>query len=193
MAEVKERINLVIELFTGKFPLPEQMAFELCYLQLRMVCELIALGCLAVHGDSPGTRTARIRTAHQADFILNTLESLHPKFYPVPGLLAPHPKGQAFIVSNEDYMTKEELLALYWRCGDHLHRGTFRTMKALKQIDWDTIETSVKKLTSLLKFHRIAFINSEDELWVSVGDPPHSAITNPKGAVVATLQRPVND
>src|SRR5262245_42984791 len=32
---------------------------EFCYLQLRMISELIALGCLLVHGDIPAARTKK--------------------------------------------------------------------------------------------------------------------------------------
>jgi len=104
------------------------MAFELSCLQLRMVCELIALACLAVHGDSPGTRSATMRNAHEADRILRVLETLNPRFYPEPGLSVPHPKGSAFIVSSDEHMTKADLLKLYWKCGEELHRGTYDTV-----------------------------------------------------------------
>jgi hypothetical protein len=34
---------------------PEIVGVELIYLQLRMICELIALACLTAHGDVPET------------------------------------------------------------------------------------------------------------------------------------------
>src|SRR5258708_2029670 len=108
MAEIKQRLNFIIEVFAFKYQMPEQMLFELAYLELRMVCELIALGCLVVHGDTPGTRSSKIRSAHQADKILTALEQMHPRFFPVPGVAVDHPKGLAFIVSTDEYMTKDD-------------------------------------------------------------------------------------
>jgi hypothetical protein len=67
-----------------KFVLRPTILGELCYLQLRMICELIALGCLLVHGDIPAARAGRIQKAYAADWIINKLTALHPSFYPVP-------------------------------------------------------------------------------------------------------------
>lgn len=52
MNEVKVRIA-AIDAGTGGLlgALPAPIVQEHCYLQLRMCCELIALGCLVAHGD----------------------------------------------------------------------------------------------------------------------------------------------
>ena len=52
---------------------------ELCFLQLRMLCELIALGCLTAHGD---LETGKLKKAYEADEIIGRLQRLHPHFYP---------------------------------------------------------------------------------------------------------------
>src|ERR1700722_12742109 len=59
--------------------IPQPLIREYCYLQLRMLCELIALGCLVAHGDI--TKTKYFQKAYKADDILQQLERLHPKFY----------------------------------------------------------------------------------------------------------------
>jgi|SRR5882724_2304781 len=55
---------------------------EFCYLQLRMLCELIAVGCLVVHGDVEGTKG--LCKVWAADKVMKRLEKLHPDFYPHP-------------------------------------------------------------------------------------------------------------
>ncbi|MEO8683978.1 MAG: hypothetical protein ABI414_03965, partial [Devosia sp.] len=56
MAEVKYRTDAIDAGTGGKLPLSAPLIREFCYLQLRMICELIALGCLVtaiVHGMGP--------------------------------------------------------------------------------------------------------------------------------------------
>src|SRR5262245_46244893 len=85
MEEIKRRLDVVSAIIAGKCgPLPKKVAEELCYLQLRMTCELIAMACRVAHGDISGTRTSSIRKRYEADWIINMLEKLHPAFYPEP-------------------------------------------------------------------------------------------------------------
>lgn len=57
---------------------------EIAYLQLRMICELIALACLVAHGEVSGVQKADLRKEWNADKIIKKVGSLHPGFYPVP-------------------------------------------------------------------------------------------------------------
>jgi hypothetical protein len=63
--------------------IPQPLILEYCYLQARMLCELIALGCLVAHGDITNTNYFQNK-AYKADDILQQLEKLHPNFYPIP-------------------------------------------------------------------------------------------------------------
>jgi hypothetical protein len=51
MEEIKIRQQVISTILERKLSLPVRVAHELCYLQLRMICELIAIGCLVAHGD----------------------------------------------------------------------------------------------------------------------------------------------
>src|SRR6266850_2561007 len=82
LEETKVRIDCINTALNGRTTLPERSAVEFCYLQLRMLCELIAVGCLVVHGDIEGTKG--LRKAWAADEIMKRLEKLHPDFYPHP-------------------------------------------------------------------------------------------------------------
>lgn len=63
----------------GQTGLPNGAIIEFCFLQLRMLCELIALGCLTAHGD---LEAGKLKKSHKADQIIRRLEVLHPDFYP---------------------------------------------------------------------------------------------------------------
>jgi hypothetical protein len=71
MEEVKRRQAVIQSLIAKQVSLPQIVAFELCFLQLRYICELIALSCLTAHGDIEATQTGKIRKAYAADWIIN--------------------------------------------------------------------------------------------------------------------------
>src|SRR5438477_5038488 len=80
MEEVKHRNRSVTETLRNKSGHPGPIVREFCYLQLRMLCELIALSCLVAHGDIQLPR--QLRKAYAADDMLKQLEALHPNYYP---------------------------------------------------------------------------------------------------------------
>ena len=184
MMEAKLRLLVIDGIFTGKYKVPHRPAFELCYLQLRMICEIIALGSVALHGDIPAVNSAKFRGAYEADWILKRLESLHPTFYPEPGfVLGSVPAGpMEFAPMADPYMTKAELLKLYYQCGEALHRGTSKNLTTMwAKPDLSAVADASSKLVSLLTFHRIAFVGGEFELWVWLNG------TTPAGKVEARL------
>src|SRR5436309_1108319 len=65
MEEIKTRLSVVRRIVfdgsRGGFAFESYILGELCHLQLRMICETIALGCLLVHGDIAATRAGLCR------------------------------------------------------------------------------------------------------------------------------------
>ena len=59
LGEAKIRIGIINHFITGKAELPGPLIRQSAFLQLRMLCELIALGCLVAHGDI--TRRTKLR------------------------------------------------------------------------------------------------------------------------------------
>jgi hypothetical protein len=53
MEEAKVRISIVEHMLNNDSGLPPAMAREICYLEFRMLCEIIAVACLTAHGDAP--------------------------------------------------------------------------------------------------------------------------------------------
>jgi hypothetical protein len=81
--EIKRRQSVIAQVLNGTMTMPQMAAFEFCYLQLRKICEVFALGCLAAHGDIPEVRS-KLQTTYNADQIMKHLARIHSRFYPVP-------------------------------------------------------------------------------------------------------------
>src|ERR1700689_5024190 len=92
MHEIKQRTVIIGDACLGKYApsLLPVAALELCYLQLRMICELIALSSLLAHGDIEAVSTRKTLTRYEADWILDRLFAIHPDFYPQPIRLEPN-------------------------------------------------------------------------------------------------------
>jgi hypothetical protein len=163
MEEVKIRaysINTATNVPNG---LPPPLIREYCFLQLRMLCELVALGCLVAHGDITATQTKSFRKAYKADEILRDLEKLHPTFYPVPVAPVRTATGWHLEKYESDYLTKPELLTLYGKCGSVLHKGSLRNLirpKSPTQTNFPDINMWGQKMLNLLSAHRISRVGS---------------------------------
>ena len=169
MEEIKRRTDVILSVTNASVPVPQIVGLELCYLQLRMICELIALACLTVHGDVPATKAKRLTRAYNADQIVKNLEQLHPSFYPIPGKQVHDAAGKVVEVANvvDPHLNKKELQRLYGECGDFLHRGNIeQIMKDSKAPDFARISQWIEKITTLLNHHQIQLIDPKRQLWV---------------------------
>ncbi len=169
MEEAKLRLECISAATSGIISvLPLPALREFCFLQLRMLCELIALGCLVAHGDIPATQTKRLQREGSPDRILAELEKLHPHFYPQPTRdVAPvGNEDRHFMPTEEDFLTKKELLGLYGACGNELHRGSIRHLlgrKPIKANHSDILEWR-RKISALLRMHLIALLDGNTHL-----------------------------
>lgn len=168
MEELKRRHNIILDIVQGKILLPKGIAFELCYLQLRMITELIALGCLAAHGDIPETKAGKFQKAYAPGLILKELERLHPNFYPVPGEQIKSKDGRSIEIRSvkTGFLTKEELPKLWAECGDKLHRGSIKDADNLPDVDFEKINFWERKIRTLLNHHQIQLQTPDYQMWV---------------------------
>jgi hypothetical protein len=60
MEEVKLRIHCIDRAVNGTNLLSRPIVRKLCYGQLGLLCELIALSCLVAHGDIPATCSKKL-------------------------------------------------------------------------------------------------------------------------------------
>lgn len=89
MEEARTRLETLRRAVDGDLGLPPFAVHDFGYLQLRLLCEIIALGCLVAHGDIAAARP--LRKAYEADRIVRQLGKLHPGFYPVPAFRTVRP------------------------------------------------------------------------------------------------------
>lgn len=159
MHEVVIRIELVAHACEGKLNLLPPYAREYAYLQFRYICELIALGCLQLHGDLPLASKKATQKQWNAEKIMKMLEGDYKHCFP-QSVIREKNANRHNIKANAkpNALTLKEFKKLYIECGEVLHRGTVRSIKASflendhdyqKIIDWQT------KLVDLMNEHLI--------------------------------------
>ena len=164
MDEVKVRIDCISTTCNGRGAYPTVITREFSYLQLRMLCELIALSCLVAHGDIASLQSHKTGKAYSADDMLERLEKLRPHFYPVPcqQKISTHaPAAYDMEAVNPSPLPKEELLALYAKTHRYVHRGSLKKMLSMDtpidmHVDIPEIIRYAQKINDLLSCHLIA-------------------------------------
>ena len=171
MEEIKRRVDVIQRSAGGQLAIPPMAAFELCYLQLRKVCEVFALACIAAHGDIPEVRTNLLQKSYNADQIIKQLERLHPNFYPIPTKQVLDPmtgRPVSVVLVGSGFLTKDDLLGLYGECGNYLHRGSIRQLLTNweHKLDFEGVKAWVEKIVTLLNHHQIEIRQPGQQLWV---------------------------
>lgn len=165
MVEARSRLSWIEHIAGGKTGLDAVVARESAYLQIRLTCELIALGCLVAHGDIEGTQTPKLQKQWSASAIFVELEKLHPDFFPNPRQLKSVGPGQwHFDHVAHDYLDKERFIALYGRTGDVLHRGNLKGIVSGKNAlvsDLAPVRAEFEALLGLLLIHEMALLNGD--------------------------------
>lgn len=164
MREIKQRVQTIEWALNNKIRSNDYFTQEFCYLQLRFVYELIALACLVAHGDIVDSQ--RVKTESAAGAILGALERLQPNFFPLPTVVSNNAGGGLLIRDrpNDDFLTKSELLELYGRTGNFLHRGTYRNIfevRRLHPIDFEEIQNQAQRIFNLLGSHSITLVREK--------------------------------
>ena len=161
MVEVKERLHVVVELLA--LPIAPLFKQELCFLQFRYVCELIAIACLAAQGDYETQRDFTV--SYKPPDIFKSLRKLYPDFFPIPAerIVTVQDDGQRHHHVKQDYKpdayTEEDVSSLWKAAGSHLHRASvnkyLRTTFVNKPPELDGIARHLNGLIHLLNSHLI--------------------------------------
>lgn len=144
----------------GLYRMHQMLAEELCYFQLRMICETIACGCLIAHGDMTGLNLDKIRSEWSADAIFKHIDGLHEDFYPKACTFELTP-GRVNIVWNENeaqYLSKSDFLKLYGQTHARTHRGSLKHMSKRPPyitVDFSPITAWTNKIFALMDNHVI--------------------------------------
>lgn len=163
MEEIKLRIDAINSGITGQLPLIPPFVREFSYLQIRMVCELVALGCLVAHGDIQATKTKKLQKEWSAEKIIEQLETLHPYFFPQPVHQSVDGNHHHLQGISPPSLTKDEFLRLYNECGDVLHRGSAKKLlgNTSVQVDYNSITALAQKLNDLLQIHIVVMLGGK--------------------------------
>lgn len=163
MDEVKVRIGCINTAIKNPALFPTPIIREFCYLQLRLLCELIALSCLVAHGD---IKNLPMRE-YSADDILKQLSKLRAHFYPfackqtVDPSNAGGPKQFQLQEIHPAPLSRDDLIKLYSSTHKHLHRGNLKRLLSSQTpleltINLPEIVGWAQKINDLLSIHTIA-------------------------------------
>lgn len=172
--EINDRIGILNMAINGGMDLTAPFIREISYLQLRMMCELVAIGCLVAHGDIDDTKSNNLQKEFNAEKIINRLEHLHPNFYPHPVRLTKN--GNAIHVERIEsgFLTKSELINLYRDCGEKLHRGRLKSFKKksdkMMQPNFSDILEWGQKFIVLLELHQISSLDNLSHFFCRLKD-----------------------
>lgn len=183
MEEGRSRINVINHTYHNTAGFPSQIVREICYLQFRFLCEMIALGCLVIHGDIK--KAGALRKEYQPSKILRQLESLKVYFYPQPIEIKVMDGGHVQHIARPDlpHLSKSELSELWRVAGNFLHRGKLLNLgagedivRSLKPIEstpdnFPDIFQWTEKIVGLLNCHWITLTENKRGMVVSLLSP----------------------
>jgi len=184
MEEARTRVDAINVVLRGATGLAERAAAEFCFLQIRMLCELTALGCLVAHGEIEKTKT--LSKIWAADEIVKRLERLNPTFYPRPVVFTNPQPGHWHLEDfpNENYLKQAEFGKLVGITGDILHKGSLGRLAKGHNSAECTIERALhwgQRVVNLINQHRIELIGNNHIA---------CALANDTGRVVISFIQP---
>ena len=164
MHEVAIRIGLVAAALDGKLQLTPPFAREYAYLQFRRVCELMALGCLQLHGDLPSANNKTTKKAWHAEKIMLSLHRDYPHAFPQSAIRIQTPQGWNIKANSKpNALTLSQFKEIYSECGSVLHRGTIESVRKNTDImskDYERVHEWQRRIVDLMNEHCIARANA---------------------------------
>ena len=178
MDEFKGRLSCINHASQGRTGFPPLVNREFIYLQVRMICEVVALSCLVAHGDISVLQPHKLGRSYSADDILERMSRLRAHFFPIPitrEWLNPgaplHKRHYQITAVDPSPLAKADLLALYGDTHRYLHRGSLKTLLAAsaspaKPVDVSDLLQRAQKISDLLSHHLIAI--SEEQIMLCI-------------------------
>lgn len=133
---------------------------EFAFMQLRLVCELVALAALWVHRERGLSK--KLEGAWHADEIFKELETINNKCFPFGCRTTITQNGGYSVVPRpEAVMTRSDLARIYGQCSNILHRGALKLFLngKSKEYDIDFVRQSVQMIKNLLSEHAVVVID----------------------------------
>ena len=194
MNQVKWRLSLIDAVLSSGLSEIEEFNVEVVALQLRKVMELIALSSLVANKSSYLKVYGNIQKQWNARTIVRDIERVNPGFFPRP-IRFSHQDKETNVKHFSDlvsgFLTKEDLVFLYDRCGAVMHAVNPFTSGHIVDIK-RPVKEWVSRIRNLLATHRMSLVNSE-RMWVVVMDYPpdgkvHALTAVPKEATAPSTR-----
>lgn len=174
MQEVKERLESVFYALDGGLDaFPAQFTKETLQLQIRIICENIALASLVAHSDYDDA--VKLMKTWSATEIMTRLEKMNADFYPVPGSVVKLSAGRFHIEPDPTQgISKEEFYRIYDRAGDVLHKGSLKKASRIKysrEKKFSEIREMAEKIFTLVQLHFVLTSERSFALLSDFGGP----------------------
>jgi len=172
MEEARSRFDVINAMLENRSNLDSRFVREICYLQFRYLCEIIALACLVAQGSF----TKRLLDTYEADKIINELHGLNPHLYPQPVRVAQVGNHTTVTGVSEQirFLQRDDLPKLWGRCGDILHISPLtKTLKPRPVSDpnLSDVRESFGLITALLNEHLLVLAENKKVLVVNMYAP----------------------
>jgi hypothetical protein len=130
---------------------------EFCYLQIRKICECMALAASAGHDLYLDEHTSVKSKEWHADAIFRKLTKTNKHCFPVACTVVRNEGQQHTVNRNGDSMTIATFSEIYGQCAGRLHVGSLRNIlnQTLPAFDFPEIAQWLNQLCRLLSQHMI--------------------------------------
>ena len=163
MEEIKTRLDAVHPIVRtlgkdGGTP-TDFLQAEFCLLQVRFVCELIALASLVAH--HPLGVPKDLLKLWNAERIFRDLEEVNEHCFPKHATINRSDNG-VHVKVTRDIMDRADLQKIYSQCGEMLHRGMIKHVISGKDriYDLQKIDVWMSQIGRLLSTHAIMMLDT---------------------------------
>jgi hypothetical protein len=179
MEDIKTRISVVNNALDPDLgDMPWVIRLEVVYLQYRKILEEIAFGTLISNHTQFSVVFKNFSKYWNAADLLRDVAKVNPDFYPRPVVqVASATQGVDGHLEDraKDYLTKDEFLTLYGRCGDILHERNPFSGKNQDKWYLDHAPEWREKITALLNSHLIRLSGDPNLYLVHMAGPDGKA------------------
>lgn len=180
MEEIKTRLTAVKEtadfLHANRDTPNSFFHAEFAYLQLRFVCELVALSALAAH--KPYGLTDQLWESYHARRALQQLAAINKACFPRPISLSRTDVGVHITLNEAGALKRAGLQRIYDKLGSTLHRGRFRHVfeRQPRVYDMGAIDRWGARIGALLSHHIVMIPDQGISLVVQMSSGPENGV-----------------
>jgi hypothetical protein len=169
LVEIKRRTKVIDDIISADSRLRYRAtSIETACLQIRKILELIAFGSLIANVRMYSAQHRKFAEHWNPKFMLKDMARVNPHFYPLPIIQKPSAIPgieMDWVDRGPDYLTKDDFLFAYDKCGGILHA----TNPYGTETDFDVYQTNLtqwrNKIVNLLNAHTMT-LAQDDHLYL---------------------------